>query len=84
MYHCKECKKDKFITFELLPEGSKIRNGRYTKVTKILKTFHPSSLTVDRVRSIYNDEREVKYDILDGNKSSRNFCKFIWDKSINV
>ena len=84
MYHWSECKKDKYITFELTPEGPKIRNGKYTKVTKVNKTIHMKDLTLGQVETAYHEEEKAKYDILDGKRSSKKFCEFIWNKSITV
>ena len=84
MYHCDIWKKDKFITLELTPEGAKIKHGKYTKVTKVNKTYKADDLTIGLVESVYHEEERVKYDILDGKRSSKKFCEFIWNKTITA
>ena len=41
-------------------------------------------LTLGQVETAYHEEEKAKYDILDGKRSSKKFCEFIWNKSITV
>mmetsp|Transcript_7044 Transcript_7044/g.7980 ORF Transcript_7044/g.7980 Transcript_7044/m.7980 type:complete len:115 (-) Transcript_7044:78-422(-) len=79
-YHCSECRHDRYVTMELWPEGPMVRAGKYTSSTKTIKASDADHLTLGYLKGIYEESRSMKYDILDGKKSSKVFCEKIWNK----